>query len=78
MWIDTYPEDFRDPPTYPCLTSIEHFATTHLPESDLAIRVKHKIDKFKKEDLNNSGMFPIDNGSDKLFFLNIKSAATLL
>lgn len=55
MWIDTYPDDFHDPPSYLCLAKLEKFARQHVPESDLGIRLKHKIDKFKREDNNKSG-----------------------
>ncbi|XP_052789709.1 ral guanine nucleotide dissociation stimulator-like 1 isoform X1 [Mya arenaria] len=54
VWIDTYPEDFREPPTYPSLRTLESFAFDHLPDSDMAIRVKHKMERFKKEDLSKS------------------------
>ena len=75
VWIDQYPEDFREPPDYPCLASIEHFALTHLPDSDLAIRVKHKIDKFKKEDLNNAGKIwlLVDFGVCWVFFTCVEN-----
>ena len=55
VWMDTYPEDFREPPGYPCLHYLENFAKQNIPESDLSIRVRHKIEKFKKEDLGKSG-----------------------
>lgn len=54
VWMDSYPEDFRDPPNYPCLHILESFAKQHIPESDLSIRVRHKIEKFRKEDIGNS------------------------
>ena len=57
VWIDTYPEDFRDPPSYKCLVQLETFTHIHLPDSDLNIRVKHKMDKFRKEDASSSGMY---------------------
>ncbi|XP_013396333.1 ral guanine nucleotide dissociation stimulator-like 1 [Lingula anatina] len=50
MWLDTYPEDFREPPNYPCLTLLEKFAAENMPTSDLAIRSQHKKDKFMKEE----------------------------
>ncbi|KAL4219215.1 Ral guanine nucleotide dissociation stimulator-like 1 [Mactra antiquata] len=53
VWIDSYPEDFRDPPNYVCLRKLEALARQHIPESDLAIRVKHRIDRFRKEDLKS-------------------------
>lgn len=49
VWLDTYPEDFQEHPDYTCLHTIEQFAQTYVPESDMAIRAKHKIEKFKKE-----------------------------
>lgn len=54
VWMDSFPEDFRDPPNYPCLHTLESFAKQHIPESDLSVRVRHKIDKFRKEDIGNS------------------------
>ena len=56
VWMDSFPEDFRDPPNYPCLHTLESFAKQHIPESDLSVRVRHKIDKFRKEDIGNSGI----------------------
>ncbi|KAL3871362.1 hypothetical protein ACJMK2_039369 [Sinanodonta woodiana] len=49
VWFDTYPEDFREPPDYPCLHTLEQFAKNYVPDSDLAIRAQHKIEKFQKE-----------------------------
>ncbi|KAH3792902.1 ral guanine nucleotide dissociation stimulator-like 1 [Dreissena polymorpha] len=54
VWMDTYVEDFREPPTYPCLACLQNFAQKHVPDSDLVIRVKHKMEKFRKEDLGKS------------------------
>lgn len=54
VWLDSYPEDFRDPPSYPCLHTLERFSKQHISESDLSVRARHKIEKFKKEDLGNS------------------------
>lgn len=54
VWIDTYPEDFHDAPDYSCLVKLEKFIEQHIPDSDLGIRVKHKIEKFKKEDSSQS------------------------
>ena len=67
--MDSYPEDFRDPPSYPCLHAIESFAKQHIPESDLSVRARHKIDKFKKEDLGNSGKTKISHVSRNGTFL---------
>ena len=40
VWIDTYPEDFDEPPNYPCLTSIKTFAKTHMHSTDIADRAQ--------------------------------------
>ena len=66
--MDTYPEDFREPPSYPCLHTLESFAKQHLPESDLSIRVRHKMEKFKKEDIGKSGEIHYANSADFLLF----------
>ena len=70
VWIDTYPEDFREPPSYTCLSKLETFAQQHVPESDLAIRLRHKMDKFRKEDASKAGKAKID--VDILFHPEIK------
>ena len=56
VWLDTFPEDFRSPPDYPCLSRLEAFARDQVPDSDLGVRTRHKREKFRKEDLGNSGM----------------------
>lgn len=50
VWLDAYPEDFRDPPDFPGLQQLRTFTQTHLPDSDLHIKVGYKLDKMKKEE----------------------------
>nr|KAG5693399.1 hypothetical protein BaRGS_009872 [Batillaria attramentaria] len=54
VWLDTYPEDFRESPDYPCLTLLESFARELIPDSDLATRAKQRISKYKEEDSGNA------------------------
>ncbi|KAK4292309.1 hypothetical protein Pmani_034906 [Petrolisthes manimaculis] len=50
VWLDAYPEDFRDPPDFPGMQQLRAFTQTHLPDSDLHIKVGYKLDKMKKEE----------------------------
>nr|XP_022325977.1 ral guanine nucleotide dissociation stimulator-like 1 isoform X2 [Crassostrea virginica] len=49
VWMDTYPDDFRDHPDYTCLRVLETFSHQFIPESDLELRAGHKIEKFQRE-----------------------------
>ncbi len=61
VWLDGYPEDFREPLTYPCLRQLIDFAEKHI-EGDFATRAKHKLSKFIAEDDSSSraieGQYP--------------------
>jgi ral guanine nucleotide dissociation stimulator-like 1 len=50
VWLDSYPEDFRAPPTHPTLHQLLYFCHQHLPESELEVKVRHRLDRFSKED----------------------------
>ncbi|CAG2192118.1 RGL [Mytilus edulis] len=54
VWLDTYPDDFREDPDYQCLHTLMKFSERHLPDSDLSSRAKHKLEKFQKEASNRS------------------------
>lgn len=57
VWLDGYPEDFRDPPDFPCLQQLKDFTSENLPDSDLHIKVSHKLEKMKREhDIKGSPM----------------------
>lgn len=49
VWLDTYPEDFREEPDYPCLQMLEKFAQEYMEDRDLVFRAKHKEERFRKE-----------------------------
>lgn len=53
--MDTYPDDFRDYPDYKCLKVLEEFSHQFIPDSDLELRARHKIEKFEREAVSNSG-----------------------
>ena len=57
VWMDTYPDDFREDPDYLCLQTLIKFSERHLPDSDLSSRAKHKREKFQKEVSNRSGTY---------------------
>ena len=40
VWLDQFPDDFDDPPNYPCLTQLEAFCRKMLPNSELDIKVR--------------------------------------
>ena len=50
MWLDTYPVDFHEPPSYSSLCSLRAFARHHMSMSDLPQRCRDKIAFFQKLD----------------------------
>lgn len=49
MWLDSYPEDFYDPPLHTCLRCLHAFTSTYLPKTDLHIRATYRLERFVKE-----------------------------
>ena len=43
VWLDQFPEDFRDPPNYPCLSQLEAFCQKIMPGSELDEKVHCNI-----------------------------------
>ena len=39
VWLDQYPEDFKEPPNYPCLNQLEAFTQRVMPGSELDEKV---------------------------------------
>ena len=39
VWLDQYPEDFQEPPNYPCLSQLEGFCRRVMPDSELDQKV---------------------------------------
>ena len=50
MWLDLFPEDFREAPSYPTLQQLKNFATKYFPETDITQRAKNKMDTFKLDE----------------------------
>ncbi|KAF2352765.1 Ras guanine-nucleotide exchange factors catalytic domain [Trinorchestia longiramus] len=50
VWLDTYPEDFNDPPSYTCLHQLKTFTEEHLKGSDLDVKAQYKLDKMMREE----------------------------
>ena len=41
VWLDQYPEDFKEPPNYPCLNQLEAFTQRIMPGSELDEKVEY-------------------------------------
>ncbi|CAH1117898.1 unnamed protein product [Phaedon cochleariae] len=49
VWLDSYPEDFKDPPNHPALRQLLHFCEEYLPSTELDAKVRHRIERYTKE-----------------------------
>ncbi|CAH0726089.1 unnamed protein product, partial [Brenthis ino] len=49
VWLDTYPDDFRQPPHHPALQQLLAFTQLHLPGSELHSKVLQKLAVFSAE-----------------------------
>lgn len=49
VWLDSYPEDFRDPPLHTCLRCLHSFTHTYLPKTELHLKATYRLEKFLKE-----------------------------
>lgn len=49
-WLDTYPDDFRDPPHYSALRRLRQFAVDELPDSDLQRRVVGRLAALRRQE----------------------------
>lgn len=50
VWLDTYPEDFHQPPHYTELQQLQQFTAQHLKDSDLDVKVNYKLERMQRED----------------------------
>ncbi|KAI5632597.1 rasGEF domain-containing protein [Phthorimaea operculella] len=55
VWLDTYPEDFRQPPHHPALQQLLAFTQLHLPGSELHSKVLQKLAVFSAERNGHGG-----------------------
>nr|CAH7759876.1 unnamed protein product [Callosobruchus chinensis] len=49
VWLDSYPEDFKDPPNYSALKQLLHFCEEYLPSTELDAKVRHRIERYSRE-----------------------------
>lgn len=49
MWLDSYPEDFKDPPNYTALNHLLHFCEEFLPATELHAKVQHRLERYSRE-----------------------------
>ncbi|XP_045472578.1 ral guanine nucleotide dissociation stimulator [Harmonia axyridis] len=49
VWLDSYPEDFRDPPNHPALRHLLSFCEDYLPATELDAKVRHRLDRYTRE-----------------------------
>ncbi|KAJ1521513.1 hypothetical protein ONE63_003178 [Megalurothrips usitatus] len=50
VWLDSFPEDFRDPPHHPNLQQMLLFCRQHLPDSELHVKARFRLDRFHRDD----------------------------
>ncbi|KAI4464465.1 guanine nucleotide exchange factor [Holotrichia oblita] len=49
VWLDSYPEDFKEPPNHPALLQLVHFCEEFLPATELEAKVRHRLDRYARE-----------------------------
>merc|ERR1719394_1481699 len=42
VWLDQFPEDYKEPPNFPCLSHLENFCRRVMPGSELDNKVQRK------------------------------------
>jgi len=50
VWLETYPDDFREPPEYTALTSLLQFALCNASDNDLAQKARDQLSLFRECD----------------------------
>merc|ERR1719270_2384860 len=49
VWLDQFPEDYMEPPNFPCLSHLETFCRRVMPGSELDAKVQRKGKIIRKE-----------------------------
>ncbi|GJQ79860.1 Rgl, partial [Trypoxylus dichotomus] len=49
VWLDSYPEDFKESPNHPALLQLVHFCEEYLPATELEAKVRHRLDRYSRE-----------------------------
>ena len=50
VWLETYPDDFHEPPEYYTLTSLLQFALCNAVDNDLAQKARDQLSAFRDRD----------------------------
>ncbi|CAN0326845.1 unnamed protein product, partial [Bubo scandiacus] len=58
-WLDQCPEDFREPPDYPCLIKLLDYLKRNIPGSDLEKRAQNLLEEFQSQEVENDNGFYI-------------------
>ena len=57
VWLDQFPEDYKEPPNFPCLSHLENFCQRIMPGSELDSKVQRKAPIIRKESaMKNSSL----------------------
>lgn len=46
VWLDSYPEDFKDPPNFSALKELLDFCEEYLPSTELDAKVRHRLERY--------------------------------
>ncbi|CAM9151645.1 unnamed protein product, partial [Bubo scandiacus] len=57
-WLDQCPEDFREPPDYPCLIKLLDYLKRNIPGSDLEKRAQNLLEEFQSQEVENDSKLP--------------------
>lgn len=59
VWLDAFPEDFRDPPDYQLLNQFLDFCERQAKDTELHFKVKHRMERLIKNPENHLSSLPI-------------------
>lgn len=63
VWLDAFPEDFRDPPEYPLLNQFLDFCERQAKDTELHFKVKHRMERLIKNPEPDRPHFSVDRRS---------------
>ena len=66
VWLDQFPEDFKEPPNFPCLSHFESFCRRIMPGSELDSKVQRKGKVLRK--VSSNPLWPILQRQSLLWF----------
>lgn len=49
VWLDSYPDDFREPGHHPTLTQLLQFCGERLPGTELEAKARHRLERYGRE-----------------------------